>query len=467
MKKNSSKFVFAVLLSVIMLIQFAQVSAADGEIKYDFDRIEVVYAAEFAVYPRYAVADHWLTTIAGGTDKPVQILYGIVHLFTGDQYIEEQFIRMSGEGGSERFLSNSISNEFDEPSMLKKQTSIQFWSGKKLDGSTVVKDFNEPMKSVTLVQSFDPQGMLTEYQLNASPLLWINNPPAPDNYVSSYISDPSSLVHTGELNGVEVEPIPETPKTEEPKLEEATTNYSKQVQSDQLLEEVSILSASDSTNSSQRTQQADTLNQLGLFMGTNYGYQLGDPITRAQGTVMLLRLSGEADDAARAQMKSSFTDVKSSHWAVQSIAYAASKGYVKGIGNGSFAPDRLMTGKEFLTLINRLLGYPNATTSNAVELSHNNGMLTADPASRLANAKPFLRGDMVEVVYAALQTKQAGMTSTLLQSLVEDKGSISFELAIASGLYIKPSVPAYFIPRPGSDPMDSIEQAIRQKLDSR
>lgn len=121
---------FAVLMSVIMLLQFAQVSAADGEIKYDFDRIEVVYAAEFAVYPRHAAADHWLTTIAGGTDKPVQILYGIVHLFTGDQYIEEQFISMSGEGGSERFLSNSISNEFDEPSMLKKQTSIQFWSGK-------------------------------------------------------------------------------------------------------------------------------------------------------------------------------------------------------------------------------------------------------------------------------------------------------------------------------------------------
>lgn len=466
MKKNYRKFMFAVLMSVIMLLQFAQVSAADGEIKYDFDRIEVVYAAEFAVYPRYAAADHWLTTIAGGTDKPVQILYGIVHLFTGDQYIEEQFISMSGEGGSERFLSNSISNEFDEPSMLKKQTSIQFWSGKKLDESTVVKDFNQPMKSVSLVQSFDPQGMLTGYQLNVSPLFWINNPPAPDYYVSSYISDPSSLVHTGEINGVEVEPTPETPKTEEPKPEAATVNYSKQVQSDQPLEEVSILSASDSTNSSQHTQQADTLNQLGLFMGTNYGYQLGDPITRAQGTVMLLRLSGEADDAARAQIKSSFTDVKSSHWAVQSIAYAASKGYVKGIGNGSFAPDRLMTGKEFLTLINRLLGYPSATTSNAAELSHNNGMLTADAASRLANAKPFLRGDMVEVVYAALQTKQAGMTSTLLQSLVEDKGSISVELATASGLY-KPNVPAYYIPKPGSDPMDSIEQAIRQKLGSR
>lgn len=166
------------------------------------------------------------------------------------------------------------------------------------------------MKSVSLVQSFDPQGMLTGYQLNVSPLFWINNPPAPDYYVSSYISDPSSLVHTGEINGVEVEPTPETPKTEEPKPEAATVNYSKQVQSDQPLEEVSILSASDSTNSSQHTQQADTLNQLGLFMGTNYGYQLGDPITRAQGTVMPLRLSGEADDAARAQIKSSFTDVK-------------------------------------------------------------------------------------------------------------------------------------------------------------
>ncbi|MCM3628215.1 S-layer homology domain-containing protein [Paenibacillus glycanilyticus] len=448
MKKNSRKVMLALLLSVIMLFQCTQASAAEGEIKYDFDRIEVVYAAEFAVSPRYAAAEHWLTTLAGGTDKPVHILYGIVHLFTGEQFIEEQFISMSGEGGSERFLSNSMSNEFDELSMLKKQTSIQFWSGKKLDESTVVKDYTQPIKSVTLVQSFDQQGLLTGYQLNAAPLFRKDNPPAPDYYVSSYVSDPSSLVHTGELNGAKVESEPE-------------------VQSDQPLEEVSILSSSDPANAGQRTIQADTLKQLGLFMGTNYGYQLGDPITRAQGAVMLLRLSGEADDAARAQLKSSFTDVKSSHWAVQSIAYAVSKGYVKGIGNGQFAPDRLMTGKEFLTLINRLLGYPNATTSNAAELSRNNGLLTVDAATRLANAKPFLRGDMVEVVYAALQTKQAGKTSTLLQSLVEEKGSISVELATASGLYVKPNVPAYYIPKPGSDPMDSIEQAIRQKLDSK
>ncbi|GLX70670.1 S-layer homology domain-containing protein [Paenibacillus glycanilyticus] len=456
MKKNSRKLMFALLLSVMMLFQFAQPSAADGEVNYDFDRIEVVYAADFAVYPQYAAADHWLTALAGGTDKPVQILYGIVHLFTGERYIEEQFIGMSGEGGSERFLSNSISNEFNELNMRLKQSSIQFWSGKKLDDATVVKDFNQPIKSVTLVQSFDQQGILTGYQLNAAPLYLMNNPPASDFFVSSYSSNPTTMVQSGELNGVEVETQPEKPNLEESQ--------------DLLREEVSILSASASSGSpstSQRIQQADTLKGLGLFMGTNYGYQLGEPITRAQGTVMLLRLSGEEDDATGVQLKSSFTDVKSSHWAAKSIAYAVNKGYVKGIGNGAFAPDRLMTGKEFLTLINRLLGYPGATTSTAEELSHTNGLLAADAASRLANAKPFLRGDMVEVVYAALQTKPAGMSKTLLQSLVEDKGSISAELATASGLYVKPNSPAYYIPKPGSDPMDSIEQAIRQKLNNK
>ncbi|MEK3885650.1 S-layer homology domain-containing protein [Paenibacillus sp. PL2-23] len=476
MVNRSRHWMFALLLAVMLMIPTTQASAADGQLKYEFDRIEVVYAAEFTVYPQIAIVDSWFTSLAGGPDKPVQILYGIVHLYTGDQYIEEQFISMTGEGSSERFLSNTLNNEFYDTSYItKKQTSIEFWSGKKLDGHTVVKDLNQPMKEVTLVQSFDPNGTLTGYQLRGFFT----------SYDLLYTSDPASLVHAGELNGVEVEAKPEAPTDENPMAEEMqpgatkpeetnpesatpehTNEQPKQPEVDNSAKEVSALSATASTYAS-NTVKADTLKQLGLFTGTNKGYQLGDSFTRAQGVVMLLRLSGEADAAAKVKLKPAFTDVLSTNWAANEIAYAVSKGYVKGIGNGAFAPDRMMTGKEFLTLINRLLGYPHAAPSNVEELSWNNGLLAADSAARLANAKPFLRGDMVEVVYAALQTKLSGSSNTLLDTLVEDKGAINAEIAVASGLYTKSKEPLYYIPKPGSDPMDSIEQAIRQRLGQR
>ena len=40
-------------------------------------------------------------------------------------------------------------------------------------------------------------------------------------------------------------------------------------------------------------EQADILNQLGLFRGTDNGYQLEKNFTRAEGATMLVRLLGK------------------------------------------------------------------------------------------------------------------------------------------------------------------------------
>lgn len=239
-----------------------------------------------------------------------------------------------------------------------------------------------------------------------------------------------------------------------------------------LLAMLLVLSSSVYATSDSRVKQADTLKQLGLFTGTGQGYQLEASFTRAQGTAILLRLAGEEADAAKAKLKPAFTDVKSSYWAASSIAFAVKKGYVKGISSTAFAPERLMTGKELLTLVNRLVGYPDAAPTNAVELSQKNGLLQADAVARLTAANPFLRGDMVEIAYAALLAKPAGSKSTLLQKLVEEKGTITVANAVASGLYNSPSSGSndasdVYIPEPGTDPMDAIEEAIQQKLDGK
>lgn len=228
-----------------------------------------------------------------------------------------------------------------------------------------------------------------------------------------------------------------------------------------------LLASSVFGDSASQQKQADTLKALGLFTGTEQGYQLEAVFTRAQGTAMLLRLAGEEDEAKKASLKPAFADVKSTHWAAASIAYAFKQGYVRGIDSQSFAPERLMTGKEFLTLLLRLLGDSAAVPATAADLAKTKGFLQADAVARLTTASPFLRGDMVEMAYAALLAKPSGSELTLLQTLVEQKGAVDAETAAASGLYVKPAPKGSqgpYVPAPGEDPMDAIEEAIKQKL---
>ncbi|MFC4099014.1 S-layer homology domain-containing protein [Paenibacillus xanthanilyticus] len=228
-----------------------------------------------------------------------------------------------------------------------------------------------------------------------------------------------------------------------------------------------VMASSAFGDSASQQKQADTLKALCLFTGTAQGYELDKVFTRAQGTAMLLRLAGQEEEAKKQNAKPAFADVKSTHWAAASIAYAYKQGYVRGVNSQTFAPERLMTGKEFLTLVLRLLGYPDAAPATAANLAQTSGLLQANSAASLTAANPFLRGHMVEIAHAALLAKPSGSGLTLLQTLVEQKGAIDAEAAAKSGLYVKSAAKGSegpYVPEPGTDPMDAIEEAIKQKL---
>jgi hypothetical protein len=208
--------------------------------------------------------------------------------------------------------------------------------------------------------------------------------------------------------------------------------------------------------------KADVLNRLQLFQGTNKGYELDKSFTRAQGTVMLLRLLGQEDEAIIAGGQPAFTDIKKSHWAAAHISYANNNGLVKGISAAKFAPDQTMNGSQFIALTLRALGYTSADPKNALELSGTSGLLAGKDASTFIGKKVFLRDDMVAVAYSALSTKMNNSTMTLLQKLVEIDHSVSPQVAIGSGLYIPTAVQTQL--QNSSDPLDQIEGALRKAL---
>ncbi|KRE73838.1 S-layer homology domain-containing protein [Paenibacillus sp. Soil750] len=203
------------------------------------------------------------------------------------------------------------------------------------------------------------------------------------------------------------------------------------------------------------TAEADSLNKLQLFQGTDRGYDLEQTLTRAQGATMLLRLFGWETAAANTQgLSSPFTDVPATHWAAKSVGFAFSKTLVHGVSDVHFAPDASITGEQFLALTLRALGYAEAEPQTASELAATSGLLSASEAQLIAQGAVFRRDEMVAVAYRAIQTKLKGSARTLLQKLVEDDKAVSVGAAVASGLYKAPS----------SDPMDQIEDAIRDAL---
>ena len=67
------------------------------------------------------------------------------------------------------------------------------------------------------------------------------------------------------------------------------------------------------------TAQADGLNKLGLFKGTENGYELDKNFTRAEGAAMLVRLLGKEKEVLSAQPIGLFADVPANDWAAPYI----------------------------------------------------------------------------------------------------------------------------------------------------
>lgn len=85
-------------------------------------------------------------------------------------------------------------------------------------------------------------------------------------------------------------------------------------------------------------------------------------VMRCELVQVLAMVSGETLGGRVAD----FTDVKENFWAYDVIALAQERGWVKGVGDGSFAPNRNLTRAEAVTAINSFLGrVPDQAAINA------------------------------------------------------------------------------------------------------
>lgn len=108
----------------------------------------------------------------------------------------------------------------------------------------------------------------------------------------------------------------------------------------------------------------------GYFKGEGEGrFAPNRAITRAEFVTILGRKAGIAPSGASA----AFKDVNVGAYYAPYVAWAESKGIVKGTGNGKFEPNRTITREEMAVILDKFLGDQNKTYSSTNKAQFNDG----------------------------------------------------------------------------------------------
>jgi len=191
------------------------------------------------------------------------------------------------------------------------------------------------------------------------------------------------------------------------------------------------------TSGDSNLEKAVDLKILGLFNGTDKGFELERIPTRIEGAAMLLRLLGKEQTAKDQNIPHPFTDVPS--WANSLIGYMYKNGLTSGTSAATFGSAEQLTAGQYVTFVLRALGYSEKNNDfkfeNALDKAVQAGLLSASESSSLKSRSNILRNDVVGLSYNALKTKPKASSTTLLDKLVNQDKIITQAAATALKLY--------------------------------
>lgn len=157
------------------------------------------------------------------------------------------------------------------------------------------------------------------------------------------------------------------------------------------------------------TNCADRLKDVGLFQGTNQGYQLDKAPTRAEASAMLVRLLGKEAEAEKLTYTAPFTDLKG--WEKPYVQYLYDNGLANGMSATAYNPTGKCSAQMYTTFLLRALGYSDAkgdfTYAKALDFGEQVGLVDDINCS----TKNFLRDNAVAMSLTALDTDVKAVTA--------------------------------------------------------
>ncbi|ODU55753.1 MAG: hypothetical protein ABT01_05430 [Clostridium sp. SCN 57-10] len=153
------------------------------------------------------------------------------------------------------------------------------------------------------------------------------------------------------------------------------------------------------------TAQAEGLQKLNLFRGSNYGFELERVPTRQEALIMLIRLLGEESQALSYEGKSAFTDLTGWADGVRYVKYGEAMKYTNGMTPTTFVQQGAAQDITYLTFVLRALGYSDAAGDFSYKTSYTKameiGLLTQAQWDEMHSV--FRRDHVVLLSYNALR----------------------------------------------------------------
>ncbi len=154
------------------------------------------------------------------------------------------------------------------------------------------------------------------------------------------------------------------------------------------------------------------LNGMEVFQGYEDGsFGPTKAITRAEVAAIIYRIATadvEDDKVALYVDSTNFPDVKAADWFSGYVGYCTNAGYIKGYEDGTFQPNKTVTGFETLAMILRAMGYDAqnefsgaAWAQNIAKIATKAGMLDTVKPGLLAG--PATRELVAELLFSAVK----------------------------------------------------------------
>ena len=141
----------------------------------------------------------------------------------------------------------------------------------------------------------------------------------------------------------------------------------------------------------------------GLFLGSEGSFNLNEPLTRAEGIVVTIRILGKEAEAKESTADITFTDVPD--WAKPYVAYAVGNGISNGYSSTLFGSSDHMTAAQFITLTLRAMGFKDGddfmwdtSYDKALEI----GLIQRASHTQYVHSNLFMRDDVALIAHNAI-----------------------------------------------------------------
>lgn len=227
---------------------------------------------------------------------------------------------------------------------------------------------------------------------------------------------------------------------------------------------VNTFSLAHGTESAKYQKEADKLNVLSIFQGTDKGFELDRPPTRIEAGIIFVRLMGGEKEALDKKYSHPFTDVPK--WGTDYVGFLYHHKLIKGITDTKFGSRKIINAPAYTTIALRAIGYKEESGDfkwrKSLDKALEIGLIDQPFCDDLLSCK-FLRDHVVKISYDVLNQPVKGGTATLAEKLIA-YGTLTKEL-VDMIMLEDPELPEIIEPITGPGIEPTTDPAIRPTTD--